>query len=408
MVKSVSIFFYEGYIGVSPTIINLTKFFDNYGYSVTIYATKNDYPEPGELGEKVEIFYFNKKFKLIDWFQQSNVKILAKIKGLVPVFKLGIFSFQSLMRNLELRAKTTINIGVDIYGSAAALINFYIFKQKFLFLSLELKEKPEDYKGLAIILKNLAYSAYQKSECVVVQDEDRFEILCKHYKYRHPKVFYLPNSTFALDEQNLNLDSPNFFREKFNLTQEKFPYIILQAGMINKTVCAKPLAEAFASLDNGYALIFHERAARQTTDSYIELLRQVNSKNLFLSLEPLPYDQIDKIYASSTIGLVFYQPSKDTNDNFLKIAKASGKLPQYLKHSKPILVSDLPSLSNLVEEYQCGLVIKDPSDSKEINLAIEQILSNYNIYSSNAKACFKAEFDFSKKMEPILNYIKNL
>jgi glycosyltransferase involved in cell wall biosynthesis len=408
MAKHISIFFYEGYIGVSPTVINLTKVFDSYGYLVSIYATKNGYPEPGEIGEKVEIFYFNKHHKFIDWFQQSHLKIFAKLKGLVPLFKVEIFSFQALTRNLAFRAKPTINIGIDIYGSAAALINFYIFKQKFLFLSLELKEKPEDYKGLAILLKNLAYWAYQKSECVIVQDEERFEVLCENYKYRHPKVFYLPNSTFALDEQNLCLDSTNFFREKFNLSQEKFPYIILQAGMINKTVCAKPLAEAFASLDNGYALIFHERAARQATDPYIELLRQVNSKNLFLSLEPLPYEQIDRIYASSTIGLVFYQPSKDTNDNFLKIAKASGKLPQYLKHGKPILVSDLSSLANLVEQYQCGLVIKDPSNSKEINLAIEQILSNYDTYSSKAKACFKAEFDFGKKMEPILNYIKTL
>lgn len=409
MKKLGSIFFYEGYVGVAPTIINIAKIFDKSGYLVDIYATENEYPPPGKIGAEVETIYFRKVFKVVEFLKTTKLKIFAKFKGLVPVFKASIFAFQSLIHFFYSRAGRVggnINIGVDIYGSVAALINSYILKQKFVFLSLELGMNPDEFKGFAIIVNKLANAAYKRAECVIVQDEERFETLCEIYHYRHPKVFYLPNSSFALEQQDT--DTTNFFREKFNLSQEQFPYIVLQAGMINETVCAKPLAQAFASIDNGCALIFHERAARQAGDPYIESLRQINSKNLFLSLEPLPYDQIDKIYTSSTIGLAFYQPSKETGDDFLKIAKASGKLPQYLKHSKPILVSDLPSLSKLVEQYQCGLVIKEPSDPHEMKSALAQIIINYETYSSNAKACFEAEFDFGKKMEPILSFIESL
>ncbi len=407
--SSCSIFFYEGYVGVAPTIINLAKILDKCGYSVTIYATKNEYPEPGEIGKEVKTFYFGKKFKAIEFLKETNLKFFAKYKGLAPVFQAVIFAVQSGIEFLRNRIrKKNINIGVDLYGSVAALINSYIFRQKFLYLSLEIDQRPEEYKGFAIILRKLADWAYQKSECVIIQDEERFETLCENYQYRHPKVFYLPNSTFALDSQALEIDTTNFFREKFNLSQEQFPYIVLQAGMINGTVCAKPLAEAFASIENGCALIFHERVPREVGDPYIESLRQVNSKNLFLSLEPLPYDMIDRIYTSSTIGLAFYKSFKDNNDNIVKIANASGKLPQYLKYGKPVLVSDLPSLSRLIELYKCGFVIQDPSDYKEIESAIEQIISNYDKYSRNAKTCFEAEFDFSKKMEPILSFIEKL
>jgi len=411
MKKSCSIFFYEGYVGVAPTIINLSKIIEKFGYSVTIYSTQNEYPSPGKIGTDVKVIDFRKEFTLIELLKESKSKILAKFKGLVPVAKAGIFSFQSVIDfflNQPKNSQENINIGVDIYGSVAALIKAYIFQEKFLFLSLELGEKPDSFRGFATILKYLTNSAYQKAAAVIVQDEERFESLCDNYQYRHPKVFYLPNSPLGIDEQSPPIDPTNYFREKFNLSEERFPYIALQAGMINGTVHAQTLAKTFLSIDNGCALVLHERQARSEKDAYIESLRQINSQNLFLSLEPLPYDQIDRIYTSSTIGLVFYNPPESARDDFLKIAKASGKLPQYLKHGKPILVSNLPSLKQLVEQYQCGLVIKDPSDSDEMNSALGQILGNYDTYSSNAKACFDAEFDFGKKMEPILSFIENL
>jgi glycosyltransferase involved in cell wall biosynthesis len=134
-------------------------------------------------------------------------------------------------------------------------------------------------------------------------------------------------------------------------------------------------------------------------------LREINSNNLFLSLEPLPYEQIDKIYASATIGLAFY---KDWDNNLSQISKASGKLSQYLKHGKPVLVNNLESLSQVVEKYKIGVVIKDPLNTLEIEAAIETILNNYAFYSENTKTCFEEEFDFAKKVKPILAFMADL
>jgi glycosyltransferase involved in cell wall biosynthesis len=407
MRKSYSLFFYEGYVGVAPTIINLAKIIYLSKHSVTIYATKNDYPPPGDIGKDVEIFYFHKEFKILNFLRETQGKIFIKFKGLVPLIKAIVFAFQSLLIQSN-KAKNTVNIGVDLYGSIAALINSYIYKQKFLYLSLELEQKPADFKGVATLVKKLANRAYQNSEAIIIQDEERFNTLSEYYQYHHPKVFYLPNSPLALTDKDLDVNTTNFFREKLNFTQEEFPHIVLQAGMVNDTVCAKSLAKAFASIHNGCALIFHERNTRQEDDLYIESLRQLNSKNLFLSLEPVPYDQIDSIYRSSTIGLTFYKPPKNRYDDFAKIASASGKLPQYLKHGKPVLVSNLPSLSKLINQYQCGIVIENPEDANEIKSALDQIISHYSTYSSNAKTCFEAEFDFGKKMEPVLSFMESL
>jgi glycosyltransferase involved in cell wall biosynthesis len=399
MSKVCSIFFFEGYVGVAPTIVNTSKILDSSGYYVTIYGNKNDYStSPGYLGDKVKIIYFRKAARIM-------ASLKKRFPDWVPLLELMIYTLQCAIHLASHPnvGREKINIGVDIYGAVAALICGGIFRQKFLFLSLELHEPEYRHSGASKIIASLGKLAYKKSEGLVIQDEDRFKTFCEYYGYQHPRVFYLPNSTLATQPDPEAVQG-NYFREKFNLSQEEYPYIILQAGMICDAVYSSALAQAFASIDK-CALIFHDRQARREEDSDIKLLRQINSKNLFLSLDPLPYDQVDRIFTALTIGLAFYA---DFGNNYAQIAMASGKLPQYLKYGKPVLVSNLPGLSKLVERYQCGLAIKDPSDGQEIQAAIDLILSDYETYSSNAKACFEAEFDFSKKMEPVLEFMNSL
>ncbi|WP_017721975.1 hypothetical protein [Kamptonema formosum] len=398
MSKVCSIFFFEGYVGVAPTIVNTSKILDSSGYYVTIYGNKNDCStSPGYLGERVKSISFRKAARIMAFLKK-------RVPDWVPLLELMIYTFQCAIHLASHpNGRTKVNIGVDIYGAVAALICGGIFRQKFLFLSLELHEPEYRHRGPSKIIASLGKLAYKKSEGLVIQDEDRFKTFCQYYGYKHPRVFYLPNSTLATQPAPQAVQG-NYFREKFNLSQEQYPYIILQAGMICDAVYSSALAQAFASIDK-CALIFHDRQARREEDPDIKFLRQINSKNLFLSLEPLPYDQVDRIYTAPTIGLAFYA---DLGNNYAQISMASGKLPQYLKHGKPVLVSNLPSLSKLVDRYQCGLAIKDPSDRQEIQAALDRILSDYETYSNNAKACFAAEFDFSKKMEPVLYFMNYL
>jgi len=405
MQRLCSIFFYEGYISIAPTVINLSKVLDECGYSVTIFATRNNQlPQPENIGNGVKIRYFTKIFKLHLFSKRPTLKRLLRIMEVI------IFSFQSFANTSESKqeskkTKTQINIGIDLHGLVVALLCFYLLKQKFIFLSLELEEEVKNFKYMFNPLIKIANLAYKKAEAVIVQDEDRFKSLSDYYQFQHPQVFYLPNSPFNDLSSDANIGQ--FFRDKFNLSKEEFPYIVLSAGHVGDLVYSKSLAQAFVSIDR-CALIFHvvnvSRGIKEE-EFYIQALRQLNSKTLFLSLNLLPYDQVDKIFTSATIGIAFYA---DDNDNYGKIAKASGKLGQYLKHGKPVLVNNLPALCQLIEKYQCGIVINEPSDAQEIKLAIDKIINFYDAYSKNAKLCFEAEFDFGKKVEPILSFMDSL
>jgi glycosyltransferase involved in cell wall biosynthesis len=333
---------------------------------------------------------------------------LLKLGMLARVVELFLFLSQSAFYTLKnyhlILPRNSIVIGVDTNGSIASLLNFYLFRRQFAYLSLEIYP-PKYFGKLARIVKCLECLAYRKAECVIIQDEDRFKSLSEFNNYHHhSNVFYVPNSTMSFDDKHQSLTDSNYLRNMLKLSEKEFPYIIIQAGMIGDEVFSQELAYTFRFINNGSALIFHEKEKRDVQEPYIKSLIEINSHNLFLSLDPLPFERIDEVFVSTTIGLAFY---RNIDNNFAQIAKASGKLSFYLKHGKPVLVNNLESLSTLVEKYKIGIVVQNPSDYVEIQSALELILSNYSFYSENAKICFAEEFDFATKIKPFLSYVTN-
>ena len=334
--------------------------------------------------------------------------LLTKIRleSLIPIIETTIFIMQSLSRILRNHKKevsrNSINIGIDPNGAIAALVKSYIFRQKIIYLDLELRN-PKLMRGLSRFRNVLARLAFKRAECIIIQDNERYDTICGYYNYRHPRVFYLPNA--PAPTQFFPNEGENYFREKFQLNNKDFPCLVVQAGWIaEEFTFSETLARSFLNINLGCAFIFHERHERGE-DYDIVKLRNINSRNLFLSLNPVSFGQLDKVFSSITIGLAFYN---EYNDTRALIAKASGKIPYYLKHGKPILVNNLKSLADLAECYKCGIVIKNPTDSNEIKYAIEEILANYVFYSKNARNCYEKEFNYEIKVKPILSFIDQL
>jgi len=412
MAKSCSIFFYEGYIDTAPTIVSLAKALDECAYTVNIYTTKHQTSNSIKLSEHVKIILFTKSSE-VPAISFLHKLFKVKFSSLIPVIDLIAFFVQCVMyfigqsfSNNEFAcslSKEDVNIGVDRIGSILSLVKARLFNQKVVYLSLELNEPKTFGKAGLIMTNRLERLTYQTSACVLVQDEDRFKTLSEFNQYQHPKVFYLPNSPYysSFSPQDSNYDG-NYFRDMFGLSEEDYSCIVLHAGMINEFVCSGSLASAFSAMNKNYALVFNSSWTISEDDVYVRTLSDSNKKNLFLSLNPLPYAQIHRVFESATIGLVFYQ---NVDNNFSQISMASGKLAHFLKHGKPVLVSDLESLSKLVEKYKFGIVIQDPSNSVELENAIEVILNDYELYSRNARLCFDEEFDFGKKVKPFLSFM---
>jgi hypothetical protein len=412
MKKECSIIFYEGWIDVAPTVLNLAKALYDKNYNVTIYCRQSQFNTPNNkyfFDKFVSVVYFeslsqisNSLFLLKILFKLLNV---LKLGTLIPLIDVIFFWFQIRI----CKSKHTIGlihneliIGIDTNGAIVSILESILVQTKNLvYLSLELTRK-ENFRYFDKARYFLDKISYKNSKCLIIQDDDRFNNISKYSGYDQKNVFYIPNS----DALGMNfVEDPNFnyFRQIFDLDNNHYSCIVVHPGMICDEVFSKELAASFKSINTGYALVFHERCKRSLDDPYLKSLKEINSKNLFLSLDPVPYEQIYKIFISTNVGIAFY---KDIDENFSQISKASGKLALYLKYGKPVLMNDLESFRNLNDKYKLGIIIKDVSNHIEIESAIEEIMKNYEYFSENALTCFKKEFDFTVNVSPFLDFLE--
>lgn len=396
------IFFFEGWIGVQPTILNLARALGTAGHPVTIYAVPTTYPAPGDLGPNVELKYIGD-----DWIDSAVLALMAAPGVGRVVGRLhrdlgpAAFSLRGGVAELRRRgASKTTFIGVDSRGAMAAAFSALVTRGRYVFLSLELRLTQQQLRGAqGLLLRNV----YRRAACVIVQGQDRLDVLRRQFQHEHPRVFFVPNGPppSTLDEHDA---SQNILRERLGI--EPGQRIALQAGMINDTACSEELSKAFAPHPE-WALVFHERHPRSPDEPYLTHLRSVNARNLYLSLQPVPYDQVERIFASADVGLAFYKPASATDDNFSQIS-SSGKLPHYLQQGKPVLMSDLPYMVELAQEFNCGFVIKDPADPREVGSALAKIAADYDTYRRNALACYEARFNFRTAVQRLQSFLNDL
>ncbi len=409
------IYFQDGYIGVAPTVLGFANELTAAGHDVHIRGLETEYPSPGHLSPSCHVATFSRLtdeplgVKLCSWMRRM------KLATLLPLIELGWFAFRNLLLDrripAEQRGLRRINIGVDLQGGVLAWWQSVLARSRYVWLSLELPGPPS-YRRLEKLVGWLEARALGSAAALIIQDPDRLRSLSRHRSPLPLRVFYVPNSAGPpafrsppASSDNYLRSSNNYLRRKLGIDPERFPYIALQAGMIQEEVYPQELAKAFSRIDSGFALVFHDRHKRSEKDPYVRLLRSHNSRNLFLSLDPVPFDEVDAIFASATVGLVFYRP---VDDNFAMIASASGKLSFNLKHGIPVLMNSLPSLAALNERYEFGVMVRDPQDPAELSAALKTIMSRYDFYSANARRCFQEELDFQTKFVPLREFLEAL
>jgi glycosyltransferase involved in cell wall biosynthesis len=236
---------------------------------------------------------------------------------------------------------------------------------------------------------------------LIIQGPDRLDVFSRQYGWRHPEVWFLPNS--AGPTHSPHQPGDNEFRRRFGI-EEGTP-IALQAGMIGDSTYSLSLARAFAQIGH-WALVLHERRERAAGDPYIERLRSLRSPNLHLSLTPVPFDRLAEVYAGATVGLAFYSPGAAGVEGLT--ISSSGKFALYLCYSKPVLVCGVPALAQIVQDYGCGAAIRDPEDAEEIRAALDRIAASYAEHSKNARVCYEERFNFEKEVRPVIRALQTI
>ena len=389
----IAIFFWDGYIGVSPSLINGIRVLSEAGYCIDIVTRDS-------IGF-AEAPYFNSRVRIIRLPRlqlPSTVPFRSQLEYLLNTIEPLLFA---ALGSFSLRANSYLCfIGVDMNGLLSATLIGFVRRVPVLYWSLEIVFSKEFSWMRDLpkrIYKRMEKICHRRAKFTIIQDQARARTLALENGVDCSNFIIVPNSPLGAPP-NISSD---YFQSRFGLPSGK--RIILHAGMIGPETLSLELAQVAASWPNEWSLVLHERAKRDPAEPYLLEIQKKGNDHVLLSLDPVSYDELDFVISSGHIGLVMY--NRNLGPNFSLVAGASGKLAQYLRCGLPVVCVGLDSLKETVHGYKCGIVVED---IQQIEGAITTIFSQYDLYRANAVRCYLEIFEFGPYFRNVVLRIQDL
>jgi hypothetical protein len=419
--KQINFLFAEDYLGSYPSLINALSIIDSNKIKSNFigFFFKSSFPDYPKFinvnyrlinrGDKICRKYEIKEQKeslLISYIE----KIINKLKiNLYFIIKYNLLSTRKsfakikeilwilyLIRKNDSVIKDSPLICIDSITLISAYIYKTVLRKRFemIFWSLEISSYSK-IDLLDRLLHKIESHALKNVISIISQSKERLDLITNFKKTDTDNVdcFFVPHSRI----KTASIERKDYFNDAFNIRKENT--IILHLGWVHDVMDSYNLAKSSLSWKSNLQLVFHERAKRDKNDLYIKSISDLNSQSVHLSLRPVPYENLGNLIASCDIGIVVYKPDQ-YGGSWTNIAKASGKLADYLAFGKPVICSNQTELKILIEKYGFGFTFDDYS---EIPFLVSKISEFYDHFSANALMCFNEEFEFSKFFNPFLN-----
>jgi glycosyltransferase involved in cell wall biosynthesis len=376
-------------LSISPSVINSIKMWIRNNYLVDFIAVGTDMPEdkpfPCFEDEKMNVYEVPMK--------KINVPILRPMLNLISLIK---FTYPHCKNK-----KYECVIGFDPAGLTVATVLGILSNTPVVYHSLELRLSRYNKTLSQKSNKMLERWCNKLALYTLIQDEARAKCLIEDNKIDYEKVLIVPNT----DLQEGKIVKNKYLREKFDISEDK--KIILHVGGLNWIYMVEELIQSVPTWPENCILVLHGWVWKESKrEDYFGYLKELAKKSgfynnrIFFSTDVLPQEDLDQMVISADIGVALYH-----NIDLNIYNMASGKLFQYLKFCLPVIAIDFPNLIELVEDNRCGICI---NDKNEIGDAISKILSDYEMFSSNALKCFEEKYEFSRYYQNVIEKIRNL
>lgn len=287
------------------------------------------------------------------------------------------FRARSVMRS---RGAYQCFIGAEVYGLAAATLLGKLRGVPTAYWSLELYPWRESRRPWLRAKKWLEYLCHRAAPLTIIQDEARADFLAADNGVARSSMVVVPSAARG----GRSAGRGDHLRARLGIPAAK--KILLHAGTLADWSCAAALAEAAQTWRDDWVLVLHGFGSRE----YVEEVRGKCRApgRVYLSLEPVPYGELDELIGSADIGLALYE---DLGLNHTLLAGASGKLSHYLKCGLPVVASGYQSLRGVVEANRCGVCVASPA---EVAAAAREIFDDYDAYRANAFRCYEERLNF--------------
>ncbi len=406
-----SIFFFDGWISISASVMGTATELCRRGYDVDIYFNSpSGNLAPPELPAGVtlhEHLPWTRRLTrgLIDRLRRKKLEQLSKInadenlrkknatlRAIAKAF-VGLIEIPQFAIFCRFRAHPTdLAIAFDM-NSLMAMDFALPSSTPFVYWSLEIWKLSDLKDFFSRWMKRHELRRMPQARAVVVQSEVRRAILEEDLPGPLDNYVEVPNAPAIPMPVNL---PQTFFSDRFPIPENT--HVVLHSGFISTSLMSLEIAQTVGNWPDEFVLVFHERQQRDPGEAYIQAVQIAGGARTFLSLRPVPFSEVDLVYAGADIGLVCYQTAEA---NEATAWASSGKLVYYLRHAMPIIVV-MPQCPPILNEWQCGEWVADLS---EIGNALSRIASDYENYSLRAKRTYDALFNFPAAFDRLMQAV---
>jgi len=403
-----SLFFFDGYISISPSVLGAALELQARGYDVDLFYNSPPIEVlPPQLADGIVLHEHvpwtrailgaimnrlrRKKLRELsaikadDTVRRKNARLRALAKAFVAFIEIPQFALYC-RRHVK---PTDIAIAFDMNSLAA--MDFAIPKAvPFAYWSLEIMMLADAPDPFTRWMKRHELHRLEQARAVVVQSPVRRALLEEDLKAPLSRYVEVPNAPSQPIPADLRRD---FYSNLFPIPSGA--RIVLHSGFISTSLMSLEIAQTAPAWPRDFVLVFHERQQRNPQEPYLQAVQRAGADRVFLSLNPVPFDEVDTVYAGADIGLVCYQTAEL---NEATAWASSGKLVYYLRHGLPIVVV-MPQKPPILADWACGVWTPNVEG---IGAALTEIAADYDTYSQCARDAYNALFNFSTAFDHLM------
>lgn len=205
----------------------------------------------------------------------------------------------------------------------------------------------------------------------------------------------LPITTVLnIPDPKKQVTAPRNLKGELNLPAEAVLFLYL--GVMTRGRGIDLMAEAFKDIASDKHILFVGYGP--LTEKLITMASTYKNIHVLPAVKP---DEVSSITASADVGVSLIEDLCLSYHYSLP-----NKVFEYLHGDIPVLVSDLPEMSALIDKYACGW--KLPLDARQVKLKIESIrLEDVHQAKKNIKAVL-TKFSWSEEEEKLVRIYKNV
>ena len=355
--------------------LNLAAALAAAGMGVDLWIRNGSFELTDVLPPEVRIVDFDPKNRLMRKLMMLYQLVMARISITAMLAPLLPRS-RRLMRERHYDAL----IGIEKLGMIWAGLLAPESDIPFVYYSLELYDEThpafQNQPGFAL-LRSAEKRFHRKARATIVQDAQRGEHVLRANGVTNELIF-LPVSVPGLPIRTRS----NWLREKFVIPAD-VP-VVLYAGVIDEERRCLDVARVAAAYKDRIAFVFHGYGDEPT----LAKMRAESGGAAILSTELVPAAQLPEVVASADVGLAIYRTDYP-NDRLT--AFSSEKVALYCKAGVPFIAFDTDSYRALLNEIDCGRLVKQP---QEIPEAVAAIMADHERLRENAFTAFERYYRF--------------